>query len=102
MPVNYTTPQQDDPSLAGARSVADGDAGADLAKCERETCWSCGWAEPCGDGMVICRRVARGFDNNPVENERHAADRGPCIHHLHALTKVARCGTMGGDFFKGA
>ena len=49
----------------------------------RRTCGNCAFSADCGAGAVVCNRDGRGFDNNPVTNQRFPADRGGCLHHAY-------------------
>lgn len=54
------------------------------ARPPRRCCGNCLFADDDGDGAtVVCRRDGRGFDNNPVPNQRFPAGRGPCISHQY-------------------
>ena len=49
----------------------------------RRTCGNCASSADCDAGAVVCNRDGRGFDNNPVPNQRFPADRGGCIYHAY-------------------
>ena len=55
----------------------------------RRTCGNCAFSADLlnAGGLsavrVVCNRDGRGFDNNPVPNQRFPADRGGCLHHAY-------------------